>query len=432
MKKSLIITLALVFVLGIAGTAFAASNPFVDVPAKHWSYEAVSKLAQAGIVDGYGDGTFRGDKTMTRYEMAQIVAKAMARSDKADAAQKAIIDKLSVEFASELEGLNVRVTKLEDKVGNIKFTGEIRARYEWTKDARNEDGTENNSNNPAEKTRLRLSMFAPLTDDVSFHGRLASENNTYGDNGVNLDQAYLNAKVLGGAELSLGRQPLYLGQGILMDTSYGFDGATLAFGNKLRFLAGAAKFSVDGTPPNSGQYVDHANLNYYNVGYDVSSKLNVTASYLKDKDNALYKSSAAGFGYKLNDKFALSGEYAKNDSDLAKANNNGDSAKAWIGKIKFGGADGLKDHSFGLWVGYRKAEMSFDPVTFDTLDGADAAGLNGTAGYLDNVKGMEYGIEYTVFRNGILSLQYNDLKEDKYQYGDDSKKNFIANLTYTF
>ena len=70
MKKSLIITLALVFVLGIAGTAFAAANPFVDVPAKHWSYDAVAKLAAAGVIDGYNDGTFRGDKTLTRFEMA--------------------------------------------------------------------------------------------------------------------------------------------------------------------------------------------------------------------------------------------------------------------------------------------------------------------------------------------------------------------------
>jgi hypothetical protein len=427
MKKSLIVTLALVFVLGIVGTAFAASNPFVDVPAKHWSYEAVSKLAQAGIVDGYGDGTFRGDKTMTRYEMAQIVAKAMARSDKADAAQKAIIDKLSVEFASELEGLNVRVTKLEDKVGNIKFTGEIRARYEYTKDPLD------NSNSPAEKTRLRLKMFAPLTDDVSFHGRLASENNNYGDNGVKLDQAYLDAKVLGGAELTLGRQPLFLGQGILMDTSGGFDGATLAFGNKLKFLAGAAKFDLG-----SSQRADlvtgniitdrsHANLSYYNLAYDVNSKLNVTVSYLKDKDNEAYKSSAAGLSYKFSDKFAVSGEYAKNDSDGAKADNNGDAAKAWMGKIKYRGADGLKDKSYGIWVGYRKADTSFDPISFDTLDGADAAG-----GYLDNVKGLEYGFEYTVFKNGILSLQYNDLKENKFKNGDDTKKSFLANLTYSF
>ncbi|HEY3423664.1 MAG TPA: S-layer homology domain-containing protein [Negativicutes bacterium] len=420
MKKSLIITLALVFVLSIAGTAFAASNPFVDVPAKHWSYAAVSQLAQAGIVDGYGDGTFRGDKTMTRYEMAQIVAKAMARSDKADAAQKAIIDKLSVEFASELEGLNVRVTKLEDKVGNVKFTGEVRARYEWTKEPLD------TSNSPAEITRLRLGMFAPLTDDISFNGRLSSENNDYGDNSVELDQAYLNAKVLGGADLTLGRQPLYLGQGILMDTDSGFDGVTLAFGNKLKVLAGAAKYNADYDLPDNLN-LPHANLTYYNVGYDINSKLNISASYLKDKDNALYKSTAAGLAYTFSDKFAVSGEYGKNDSAVAKQANGNDAAKAWIGKVKYRGADGLKDHSYGIWVGYRKADANFDPVTFDTLDGADAAG-----GYLDNVKGLEYGVEYTVFQNGILSLQYNDLKENKFQNGDDTKKNFLASLTYTF
>ena len=123
MKKKLVASLAASMVLGIAGTSFAASNPFLDLPAKHWAYESVTKLAQAGIVDGYGDGTFRGDKNMSRYEMAQIVAKAMARSDKADAAQKAAIDKLSVEFASELEGLNVRTTKLEKNASSIKVSG---------------------------------------------------------------------------------------------------------------------------------------------------------------------------------------------------------------------------------------------------------------------------------------------------------------------
>ena len=119
MKKMLVIILGLVLALGISGTALAASaNPFADVPAKHWSYDSINKLANAGIVDGYGDGTFRGDRTMTRYEMAQVVAKAMARSDKADAEMKALIDKLAVEFAAELNNLGVRVAKLEEKNQN--------------------------------------------------------------------------------------------------------------------------------------------------------------------------------------------------------------------------------------------------------------------------------------------------------------------------
>ena len=76
MKKSLVFAMAMA--LGVSATAFAA-NPFSDVPAGHWAYAAVAKLAAAGIVDGYPDGTYKGDRTMTRYEMAQIIAKALAK-----------------------------------------------------------------------------------------------------------------------------------------------------------------------------------------------------------------------------------------------------------------------------------------------------------------------------------------------------------------
>ena len=65
MKKSLVFAMAMA--LGISTTAFAA-NPFSDLPTGHWAYGAVAKLAAAGVVDGYPDGTFQGDRTMTRYE----------------------------------------------------------------------------------------------------------------------------------------------------------------------------------------------------------------------------------------------------------------------------------------------------------------------------------------------------------------------------
>ena len=106
MKKSLVLAMAMA--LGVSATAFAA-NPFSDVPAGHWAYASVAKLAAAGIVDGYPDGTFKGDNLMTRYEMAQIVAKAYAKG--AIGAD----DKLMAEFADELDNLGVRVAKLEKK-----------------------------------------------------------------------------------------------------------------------------------------------------------------------------------------------------------------------------------------------------------------------------------------------------------------------------
>lgn len=92
--------------LGVTASAYAA-NPFSDVPAGHWAYDAVTELADAGIIDGYPNGTFGGNKLMTRYEMAQIVAKAMAKG--------ANVDALAAEFADELESLGVRVANLEKK-----------------------------------------------------------------------------------------------------------------------------------------------------------------------------------------------------------------------------------------------------------------------------------------------------------------------------
>lgn len=76
MNKKLFIAMAVA--LGVSETAFA-DNPFSDVPAGHWAYAAVAKLAAAGIVDGYPDGNYKGIRTMTRYEMAQIIAKALAK-----------------------------------------------------------------------------------------------------------------------------------------------------------------------------------------------------------------------------------------------------------------------------------------------------------------------------------------------------------------
>ena len=103
--------------LGVTASAYAA-NPFSDVPAGHWAYDSVAKLAAAGVIDGYGDTTFKGDRLMTRYEMAQIVAKAMAKG--------ANVDKLAAEFADELDALGVRVAALEKKSDNVKITGQIR------------------------------------------------------------------------------------------------------------------------------------------------------------------------------------------------------------------------------------------------------------------------------------------------------------------
>ena len=59
-------------------------------------------MAAAGVINGYPDGTFKGQNNITRYEMAQMVAKAMANEARANAEQQAMINRLADEFASEL------------------------------------------------------------------------------------------------------------------------------------------------------------------------------------------------------------------------------------------------------------------------------------------------------------------------------------------
>ena len=181
MKKSLVLAMAMA--LGVTASAYAA-NPFSDVPAGHWAYDAVNKLAAEGVVDGYPDGTYGGDKLMTRYEMAQIVAKAMAKG--------ANVDKLAAEFADELDSLGVRVANLEKKADNVKVTGEIRYSY------RDVDGDVNGNESVL---RSRLWVNGQINEDWSYTGMFENEQdfgNETGDDKIDFARAYVEGRVGGG------------------------------------------------------------------------------------------------------------------------------------------------------------------------------------------------------------------------------------------
>ena len=106
-------------VVGMMATGTALANPFDDVPRDHWAYDAVQELAKDGVIDGYGDNTFRGDKMMTRYEMAHLVGRAVSREHLANAADKALIEKLSKEYADELGSMGIRVAQVEKKTAGV-------------------------------------------------------------------------------------------------------------------------------------------------------------------------------------------------------------------------------------------------------------------------------------------------------------------------
>jgi len=113
--KKLVLVLVLVFALAIP----ALANPFVDVPLNHWAYDAVQTLAAKGVVIGYPDGTFGGQRMLTRYEFAEAVARVLAYVEQYGglAEDVEILAKLAVEFADELASLGVTVADLEASVG---------------------------------------------------------------------------------------------------------------------------------------------------------------------------------------------------------------------------------------------------------------------------------------------------------------------------
>ncbi|VBB07694.1 Hypothetical protein LUCI_2959, partial [Lucifera butyrica] len=170
MKKVLMVFMVVVIVMSTMAIASAApASPFADVPAGSWAYSAVKQLVQDGILSGYGNGAFQGNNLMTRYEMAQIVANAVTKEDKANAQDKALINKLAAEFAAELDSLGVRVSKLEANQPNIVFKGNAVFRY--TDKAFN---TPNKPSSMNEQYRFLLDSTAKVDNNTSFSFRYNS------------------------------------------------------------------------------------------------------------------------------------------------------------------------------------------------------------------------------------------------------------------
>jgi hypothetical protein len=146
-RAALALILTLAIVPGLAA-ARAFAQPFADVPANHWAYDAIAQLAAKGLVEGYPDGTFKGDRATTRYEMAMVVSRLLARVESLDipapasgprvtAADLAAIQRLVTEFRAELAALGVRVTAIDDELNalkarldDVRVSGRFRFRYD--------------------------------------------------------------------------------------------------------------------------------------------------------------------------------------------------------------------------------------------------------------------------------------------------------------
>jgi len=376
MKRAIINLVTLVFVLGIVGTAFAApASQFSDVPAKHWAYDAVKKLAKDGIVEGYGDGTFRGDRTMTRYEMAQIVANAITKLDKADAANKALVNKLAAEFADELASLNVRLTKVEKNQGKITWSGD--EKFRWIK-WQNAAGGAAPAKEGVFQNNLTFTATARVNEDVTGTFKfIALRQNSFGspsatttspDNNetnsfIQADVAVRNFWGQKGVTVTAGRMNQLFGASGFIMCLQGIDGAKVAFGKQLKMEIGAADFS---NPLSNYQKTDSnanaapaadANYGYLyfkdavfaKALYSTSKATNLQAFYLKNTSGEeVANVYGLGVSTKVAPNLLFRADYVKNTT-FDEDNTNQQY------RLTYRGATPAKAGTWGVNVDYGKA-----------------------------------------------------------------------------
>ena len=401
-----------------AACAFAA-NPFVDVPSDSWAYKSVVELADAGIIQGVDGSYFQGERNITRYEAAEMVAKAMAHMDKASVEQRALINKLADEYADELNNLGVRVSALENRVGNVKLSGDARIRFQH-QDTSSEAST-GYKKDASWDYRVRVRANAKVNDRTTVTYGISTDDINFADNGAASDNGNIftdDAKVdynFGGDHwnLSVGRTDTYVLGG---ENAYGFqygdvfDRAELKYTNDhFAATAGYGKFKagdIAGTDDMDGVKTGYGELEgFFGGGRAAGSAVGV---YYNDFTVAGGEGSEQlGDGFRADD---LWGAYTSLNfgkwnalANYEKINSNnsylgaGDTKdpEVWIGKLTYGSADSDARGSWDAWVEYINSDKGA------LLGGATNSWRDDSV--LDNVKSWGVGIDYTLAKNVILT-----------------------------
>ena len=413
MKKSLVLAMAMA--LGVTASAYAA-NPFSDVPAGHWAYDAVNKLAAEGVVDGYPDGTYGGDKLMTRYEMAQIVAKAMAKG--------ANVDKLAAEFADELDSLGVRVANLEKKADNVKITGQIRASY---KDVSG-DKKDNNM-----RLRSRLFVNGTINDDWTYTGRFHNEQyvtgnddkGAKGEDDLDFNWAFVSGRV-GGVKMDAGR----------MDFTYADvvdvrgDGVKLAYGDDVKVTGWVFKGNSD---------IDMlSDDRVYVAGVETSfGAVDTAVRYYRadtEFDNEIVEVALAG---EIAKDLTLRGTWFNGTTDDKAETLAGTDVdtNGWLVGLSYGGAKASEPGSWGVYANYsdRPFATYLLPTNLSGYADAPYALLNKSsvdgAAKADGYEGYEIGANVTLAKNIVAAVKYFDLEERE---GSKDAQTLWSEVVFTF
>ena len=324
MKK--ILALAAVAAL-TAGVSAYAANPFSDVSTDHWAYQAVADLSAQGVVEGYPNGTFQGEKHITRYEVAQIVARLLAQESQLNAQQKATVEKLAAEYADELNNLGVRVSNLENKVGNVTWTGDARVKFE-----RDEAQKADKDKYETYKGRVRLNLAAQANPQVTVKAQLEADMNFKSDKDadfgkVSVKKLHAEYAPVAGLTIDAGRTDATLGNGTFYDSD--FNGVVASYDmGKFDVQAGYGRF-VDAEPANfTVKKADKTKLEGQEYNFDkdgeawfaqghakVTDKVTLGAFYTHFAKKDLKKDASEFAGVNANvqltDALSLDGEYVR-------------------------------------------------------------------------------------------------------------------------
>ncbi len=454
MRKFLAANLAASFVLGISATTFAA-NPFSDVPEGHWAYNSIEKLAAEGIIEGYGDGTYRGSRNITRYEMAQMVARALARYENVPAATKsasvtseeppvtfddrpqgisaasrAELDRLAMEFHEELDGLGVRVAELEKHADRVQWSGKIEMNFA------NIRTDKYNSGHKDKEIWRGYTFYLDPEVQLNKNWTALAEFQIEGDltkdstGTTHLNNVWALGNFGDNFAIGIGRIPFYTNEdGLILDAD--MSGGALIFGNEFYVTLAGGRVHKEtfggGIKGESDSEDFNADVLAVNVQYEPESGRGLYGGagfyYLKDKDFMTPNYSRGGntdkaniwsvnASYGFTDNLTLFGSFAQNTKADYEKN-------AWQAEIEYGSYDGDYETEKGDWsvfAGYRKfgTNVSLAPSDDDVMRG---------------MRGWFVGANYAPFKNIGVTARYF---KGKYITGKGDAQKIFGEIDFFF
>ena len=433
MKK--ILAIAAVAAL-TAGVSAYAANPFSDVSTDDWAYQAVSDLSDQGVVEGYPDGTFKGERNMTRFELAQVIARLMAREDQLNAEQRATLDKLAGEYADELANLGVRVSNLEKKVGNISWSGDARMQYQHKLKTLDNGGILAKKHADGWTGRLRINADAQVNDHVVVSGRFVSEMDFKDNEDANtiMDRIHARWTPNDTFYMDLGRQGVALDQtGVFWDEDGVFDGVVAGYDNGkfgAEFGYGRFKDAYKGVISPWTPY-ERTEAWYGKLAGHLGETADVSAFYLENVQGMdLIGSSAKAWGAGAT--IGLGNSGLKLDGDFIQTRYSPASyhANLWTAGLNYGEVDLNKPGSFTLGIHYVRADrLSYllGNSAWDMTDQLEYGLLAGT------------GVKFWTARAGI-AVQKNVELDAYYNFGakaydgsaEDPENTWGVELNYSF